>query len=152
MSKILTILLCLSFAFTLSAEDLVSVMTADTGEKVALSKVDYLIAADDAKDFSIILIGGGSIDGVKKVTFTKDSGVDEISMQDVLQMFPNPVVSSFTISGHKTGAAINILNMDGKLQKSFKAECEKETIDVSDLAPGYYLLTTERSTIKFIKK
>lgn len=152
MNKIFAILLFLTSVLTLSAEEMVWAMNTDTGEQIVLSDVDYLIAADDSKEFSIVLNGGTSIDGVTEVTFSMVSSVSETTIQNDLQMFPNPVVSTFTLSGHKNGEIINILSLDGKLQKSIKADSEQVTIDVSDLTPDYYLLSTERSTIKFIKK
>ena len=152
MKKILTVLFIMFSVLTMSAEDLVWAMNANSGEQIALSEVDYMIAADNAKEFSIVLNGGATINGVKEVTFTQVSSVIEIAVQEDLQIFPNPVISTFNISGCQEGTTINIFSIDGEVQKSITTASPNHTIDVSDLTPGYYLLSTERSTVKFIKK
>jgi hypothetical protein len=69
-----------------------------------------------------------------------------------LQVFPNPVVSQLYITGLNDSVQVSILSLDGKVVKSLANDNGSLSIDVSDLAPGYYLLQSENSTVKFIKK
>lgn len=152
MNKILTILLFFISALVVNAEEQVWTLTTDGGQQIAVADVDYLIASDNSKEFSVVLKGGSTIDAVKEVSFMLTSGVEVVEIEDALKMYPNPVESVFNLSGCKTGMNINILSLDGKLLKCIVVESDNTTVDVTDLAPGYYLLSTDCSTIKFIKK
>lgn len=152
MQKKLFILLVMLVAISAKAEEMVWVLQTDTEEKTEIADIDYMLAADSEKEFSIILKNGATIDGVKKATFSLISAVDDIVKSSALKLFPNPVAESLILSGCRQGMNIAILSLDGKTVKQAVAHGENLTIDVSNLSSGYYLLQTEQSTIKFIKK
>ena len=87
-----------------------------------------------------------------KATFELTSSVKQVDDNVELQVFPNPVVSQLNITGLNDSAQVSILSLDGKVVKSLANDNGSLSIDVSDLAPGYYLLQSENSTVKFIKK
>lgn len=151
MRKTLISLLVMLFAFQVYAQTEWHLIT-DTDQKVAISTVDYLLAADNDSEFSVVCKDGSRIDGVTKATFELTSSVKQVSDNVELQVFPNPVVSQLNITGLNDSAQVSILSLDGKVVKSLANDNGSLSIDVSDLAPGYYLLQSENSTVKFIKK
>ena len=152
MRKILISLLVVLFALQVSANSEWHILT-DTEKKIAMAEVDYLLASDNTDEFSVVCKNGMLIDGITKVTFEYSTGVERISgNNELLTLFPNPVVSTLNLSGCKDGMKIRIHSLDGKVLKSEIATDGKVSINVEDLASGYYMLQTENSTIKFIKK
>lgn len=153
MQKSLIVLFVMLFAFNVKSEEMVWILTTDSGKEVSIADVDYLLSGDSNKVFSVVLKNGETVDAVKKVTFRQVSGIGKIVADNGLNLFPNPVESVLNISGCRPGANVDILTIDGKIVLSADvSQQESLTIDVSGLAPGYYLLATEHSTIKFIKK
>ena len=53
-------------------------MLTNTGETVKMVDVDYLLAADDCNQFSVVMKGGTTIDNVSKVTFSDVTAVTSV--------------------------------------------------------------------------
>lgn len=151
MRKILISLLVLFFALQVNAQSEWHLLT-DTEQKIAIANVDYLLAADSDDEFCIVCKDGSKVEGVTSISFDYCLSVQSVDSEVALQLFPNPVVATLNISGCKDGMNINVLSLDGRVVKSVVTEQQGTSIDVSDLAPGYYLLQSPDSTIKFIKK
>ncbi len=65
---------------------------------------------------------------------------------------PNPVLNSLEISHVGPGSLIRIVDLHGRVLRSIKATKDSITMDVSDIAPGIYLIRTETESVKFIKQ
>ena len=83
-------------------------------------------------------------------------GISDLESQTAtLRIYPNPAADHLTVSGLDEDAALQILDIYGRIVSTVKATrgC---TFDVSTLSPGTYLIRTigERSlgTAKFIKR
>ncbi|MBE6306345.1 MAG: T9SS type A sorting domain-containing protein [Bacteroidaceae bacterium] len=152
MKKVLLFLVAGFFMFTATAEERVWSLQTEEGQNVMLADVDYLLAADDMRVFSIILKNGATVDNLRKVTVSDVTSVTTIEADNGLSLFPNPVRETLTLSGYRAGSEVAILSLDGKIIKQQQAEGESMTISVTDLASGCYLLKTENSVVKFIKK
>lgn len=127
-------------------------MKTNTGESVKMTDVDYLLAADDANLFTVVLKNGGIIDAVSEVTFTDVTAITNVVADGGLSLFPNPVKNSLTLTGAAEGSEIFILSLDGAVVKSALVTGNSITIDVADLPQGFYLLKSAYSTVKFMKK
>lgn len=127
-------------------------MKTNTGESVKMNDVDYLLAADDANLFTVVLKKGGTIDAVSEVTFTDVTAITNVVADGGLSLFPNPVKNSLTLTGEAEGSEIFILSLDGAVVKSTLVTGNSITIDVADLPQGFYLLKSAYSTVKFMKK
>lgn len=85
---------------------------------------------------------------------------DQLSIDDVTQtstsIFPNPVKNELTLVSNKTIDTVEIYQIDGKLvlMQSI-ANLESNTLDVSSLKSGIYIIKVEsgntKENIKFIK-
>lgn len=152
MKQLLSLLIVVCCAMTINAQVKEWSMKTDTGESVNLSEVDYLLAADDSRQFSIILKNGATIDNVNEATFSEATSIYQIKADDGLSLFPNPVRATLNISGCQQGSTVAVLSLDGQLLISTVASAHSLTIDVSNLPQGTYLLKTDHSVVKFIKK
>lgn len=72
-----------------------------------------------------------------------------------INVFPNPCTLSFKISGVSEGDQLFIVNTEGQIVMSLFAPQDDPTIDVSNLAPGLYVIgiqnAKELNTIEFVK-
>lgn len=152
MKQLLSMLIVVCCAMTINAQVKEWSMKTDTGESVLLSEIDYLLAADDSRQFSIILKNGATIDNVNEATFSEATSIYQIKADDGLSLFPNPVRATLNISGCQQGSTVAVLSLDGQLLISTVASAHSLTIDVSNLPQGTYLLKTDHSVVKFIKK
>ncbi|MET2985845.1 alpha-amylase family glycosyl hydrolase [Aureibaculum conchae] len=80
--------------------------------------------------------------------------VENISINDLVSIYPNPVTDEFKIN-HQTNT-VNIYDISGRLVKSFKGNFESNNaFDISDLKPAFYLLKLQSeqgvATKKLIK-
>ena len=84
---------------------------------------------------------------------TTTLGTSELT-KNKIQIFPNPVTDLISIRGIDDGTSIQIYTIDGRLVKS---EMFDSKIDVSQLAPGGYVLKIntrnfQTHQFKFVKK
>ena len=152
MKQLLSMLIVVCCAMTINAQVKEWSMKTDTGESVLLSEIDYLLAADDCRQFSIILKNGATIDNVSEATFSEATSIYQIKADDGLSLFPNPVRATLNISGCQPGVTVAVLSLDGQLIISQLATADSMTIAVDNLPQGTYLLKTDHSVVKFIKK
>ena len=67
-----------------------------------------------------------------------------------LQLFPNPSHNSFIVKGLSCTCTARIYTLDGRLMKSFEAT-ESQSVDISELPQGMYLLHITGQTLKLMK-
>ena len=82
--------------------------------------------------------------------FFKSNGVDENDMT-ALNLYPNPARETLRIKGLEANSELLFYNTLGMLVKRVTASADEE-INVSDLAPGLYLIRCNSQTIRFVKK
>jgi hypothetical protein len=75
-------------------------------------------------------------------------GVEEEN-QLVWKVFPNPATDRIAFEG-LTNETINVFTIDGKLVLSLKIN-GNETLDISGLEKGMYLIQSSKSTIRLVK-
>ena len=68
----------------------------------------------------------------------------------LIKLFPNPTTNFITLENVTTGSVVNILNIQGQIVKS--VVFSQNTIDVSDLPAGRYLIRSFSAVASFIKK
>ncbi len=151
------VFLCLIAMLTLEGAVAVAgewTLRTDANQTVAVSEIDYLLASDNDRDFSIVLKSGNIVAGVKKATVSdSEARVETIDGQKpVVRVFPNPVAERLLVLGCKARSSLEILSVDGRLVKSVETSEGETSIDVEGLTKGYYLLRTENSSVKFLKK
>lgn len=155
-TRLLFLALCLAaLPFQGYAERVTNwLLVTDAGRKYNMNDVDYLLSSDDTTEFIVALTNGDLILGVKKVTFTNDGGTG-ISISEKngeISLYSVVVSSTLNLFNCEKGSVIKIITPTGAIVKSVVAEGGQTTIAVDDLASGYYLLNSGKSTIKFIKK
>jgi hypothetical protein len=83
------------------------------------------------------------------------TGINELSNILNFSIFPNPASDNIKINIPRK-SEIEILNIEGKIIKSFYTDEELKTIDISDFASGVYIIRAQTdsgiTTVKFIKE
>ena len=66
-------------------------------------------------------------------------GVEDLSLADLVSVYPNPVENEFKINA--TANKVDIFDLSGRLIKSFKGNfSENSSYDIKDLKPSIYLI------------
>ncbi len=109
----------------------------------------------------------GMSEGTANVTVTTDDGkysatcvvtvVNEVTATDdpenkPLLVYPNPARDIVRISGLEGGEILHIVDMSGKLMKTYKLTSGEGTINVSQLLQGTYLLRVSKSKTQMMIK
>lgn len=80
------------------------------------------------------------------------AGVETPVQESALRLVENPVADVLTVTGHDgTPARLAILSLNGSVALQI-SQWQGETVNVSSLAPGLYILKIDNTTFKFIKK
>lgn len=79
-------------------------------------------------------------DTISVVTEDCSVGLEDILTEQSFIMVPNPAVSSFQILGLKEGVKVSISTLTGK---NVKIEINNESIDISNLIAGIYIVRVE---------
>lgn len=125
-------------------------------ETVAIStdlKIDFVDKGFDLVRGEGDLVGSYEYSDVMKIVFIANSSVESItgSSADVI-VTPNPVVDMITLRGADefVGSEINVYSIDGQ-NKLRISEWNGESIDVSYLPAGIYIINTQSKNLKFVK-
>ena len=125
-------------------------------ETVAIStdlKIDFVDKGFDFVRGEGDLVGSYEYSDVKKIVFIANSSVESItgSSADVI-VTPNPVVDMITLRGADefVGSEINVYSIDGQ-NKLRISEWNGESIDVSYLPAGIYIINPQSKNLKFVK-
>ena len=129
-------------------------LVTDSGTQIPVAQVQCLVAADDAKTFSVLPKGTewDAITGVKSVSFTQSSisGIQTVASSS-FSAIPDMVSKSVLVMGAE-GQNATIYATDGKTMFSTSISSQSERIDVSELPAGAYILAIGKASVKFIKK
>ena len=96
---------------------------------------------------------GEAVSGVTSVTFSYDpssSGITEVNATEV-GILPDTVSSTVTLMGCR-GRRFTVCDMSGRIYISAVIVNDSETVDVSALSGGIYVLSVGESSVKFIKR
>jgi hypothetical protein len=89
------------------------------------------------------------------VSVNHTSGIDEIYTAN-LKLYPNPAVDYIAVEGLSGSETITVLSIDGKLLTRTNASGSTQTISVTGLQNGIYLLAIQNGghieVLKFVKK
>jgi hypothetical protein len=138
---------------SVKAQSQVWALETDNGTTVALSNVDFLLAADNDSAFTIVVKQGEAISGVLKatVTTTTQTGISTIKAQNdktsVLM-----AGSSLVVFGTEANAQVGVYSIDGAQQRVNVSRGDVTTVDVSALKKGTYVLKVGERAVKFVKK
>ena len=117
--------------------------------KITFSAGNMLVRKTDATIDSYLL------SDISKITFGLFLGINEISSNSsLLSVYPNPASSFIQVKNlpDAVGYSINIFNLNGSLLMQKYLTSSSETIDLSKLNKGIYLLIVNGSILKFIKQ
>ena len=90
---------------------------------------------------------------IQSISFENtDVSATDIVNADVLRLRHNPVESFLEFTGHDGRPSHLSVSSIGGVRMLALSAWKGEAVDVSSLVPGIYLLTIDKTTIKFIKK
>lgn len=109
-----------------------------------MTNVSCLAAADDDSTFSVILLDGSAINGVRRATFDQavPTGIQQVG-QSIFSA--HNVIS---LSNLPSGSSATIIASDGRVV--LKATADND-IDISALQRGVYIVRVGDSSFKFRK-
>lgn len=125
-----------------------------TGQSVAVSNVAFLLVADDADAFSVVCKDGTVDADVTSVSFsqTDASAIVATKTSGQTPTLIGSVENSLRLSNCRAGASITIYSANGQQLQQLQSNGGTTTVNVSTLPHGVYLLTVDKTTIKFMKK
>ncbi|MBR4886532.1 MAG: T9SS type A sorting domain-containing protein [Muribaculaceae bacterium] len=149
--------LLLSGGSLVKADSVIEVHTYNSGsEQYALSKdfkIDFTSTGFDLLSGASDVVAIYDLSNVQKISFIADTSVESLKDSSVsLLVTPNPVVDLMTIRGGEelVGTEINIYSVEGQNVVRV-SNWQGESIDVSHLSSGIYIINTQSKNLKFIK-
>ena len=96
---------------------------------------------------------GADIDGVAVINQQETDGVEGISDNRRISVYPNPVVNlvHLTVNNKQLYKIVQILTLDGKVIKQLIINNLHFVVDVEDLKKGMYFIKVENNIYKIIK-
>ena len=143
----------LFFRMTAQSTQIVVSLNDGTEQTYLMAEADRLYFEDNTKlvieevsTKSMVSIPPADI---RKITCSETVGTVE-NPDLALGIFPNPVHDVLTIRNLQGKQTVSLYAIDGRLMKTFEAS-GNQSIDISDLPFGLYLVKTQTQTLKMIK-
>ncbi len=153
--KLVTIsAMLLSVSSYLLAQDVEACYLVINGRPIAVDQIEYIEIAPNELSFSVAMVDQTVIENVTSasvdVVYTSIENVvaDRVSVK----VYPNPTVAQLTIEGINGVHDVAVYNTQGTLVMQEVVGNGNNTIDVTTLPEGIYLLQTDGLTLKFVKK
>lgn len=86
---------------------------------------------------------------IRKIICREVEGTQE-NTELALSIYPNPVLDVLTLRNLQGKQIVCIYALDGRMVKTFETTGD-QTVDISDLSRGIYLVNTQSQTLKMIK-
>lgn len=83
--------------------------------------------------------------------FSTVSSVENSTLNNIVSVFPNPANETLSIAGIETGCNLSVLNILGQEVLTTQLG-NNNTIDISSLSKGVYIIVSENGTVRFIKE
>ena len=152
--KTLLTILAVAFASCLFAEEVENMVAVSAdGSKITYALADIkrieVNATYNSGEMTVVKTNKKSQGGYKKLLFAHDAptsidGIGEVSVY----IFPNPVSNTLNIMGVDESATLAVYNLSGKCIMKENGN----TLNVSSLSQGTYILQIDGKFVKFIKK
>lgn len=128
----------------------------ESGCRVLMSDVGFLLAADEDDTFSVVCADGFVIYGAKRVTFelTDPSAIAAPSADrnGDTPTLRGSVGGSLRLTGCAQGTKVDIFDAGGRKACATTSTGHETVIDVSGLQSGLYMLRAGKTAIKFVKR
>ena len=92
--------------------------------------------------------------GVRKISFENNdfTAIEDVTTPSTIRVYPNPTADMLIIDGVTAKQEIAIYSLNGAKVLSTQSQEGTNTIQVSDLPNGVYLLRLSNETFKLIKE
>ncbi|WP_298543905.1 carbohydrate-binding protein [uncultured Aquimarina sp.] len=108
--------------------------------QISGNKLSLIIDALSGNDFAFASKENGSV-AKPTLIITYTTNRNNVSNTNDIRLYPNPVINTISFSGNDiTGKIVKIFNVTGVLMKKATLGDGKNTIDISDLSSGYYIV------------
>ena len=151
---LLLLVLTLGLMFQAAAQPTQMVVTLTDGSELTLtmSENDRFYFEDNT---NLVIETGNkgvtriALSAIRKISCTELTGQPE-NLNAEISLMPNPAHDAVKLVGIDGVQTVNIYAIDGRLMQSFEATSD-QTIDISRLPIGLYLVRTQSTTLKMIK-
>ncbi|WP_299437830.1 carbohydrate-binding protein [uncultured Aquimarina sp.] len=105
-------------------------------------KLSLIINALSGNDFAFASKENGSVaKPTLVISYTTNRSDNDVNNIDAIKLYPNPMVNTISFSGNDiTGKTIKVYNVTGVLMKEVILRDGQNTIDISNLSSGYYII------------
>ena len=150
---LIAFILGLFFRMTAQSTQIVVFLNDGTEQTYNMVDADRLYFEDNTK----LVIEQGAykntvripLADIRKITCSETVSTEENS-DLALDIFPNPVHDMLTFRILQGKQTISLYAIDGRLMKTIEAS-DNQSIDISELPIGLYLVKTQTQTLKIIK-
>lgn len=156
MKKILLLLtVWLSLSATAQTQWCVVATAAPDTPLAAMDNVAFFLTSDHKPALTIVCKDGRLIGDVASISFRQ---LDPTALptvkgsQPVPQVYGDTVAGQLLLRGCPEGAAISLFDLSGRQLRQLKARGAEQTLDVSGLPTGTYILKVGSVTLKFMKR
>ncbi len=151
--NVLFLLLCSALTLPSAAQDNPTYcLLTNAGDSIDAAQVNYLAAdADSPNEFNVVMKGGRVYTRVTSLTPVGTA----TAIKSVKTERPGMLVlgsGNVIIQCPERGQILSVCKPDGQLLRTFHLAAGRQTVDISALPAGVYILKTGQSAVKFIKK
>ena len=132
----------------------VDAVLSDTSATMDITQATDLSGDEAARTATVIVTAEDGITTQSyTITFNVVTGINP-SLSGGLSVYPNPARDNLTLTGLQPGGSmqVNVLDVTGRIVKSFRTTGAETRLNISELHSGCYFVKVGSTTLKFIKR
>ena len=106
--------------------------------------------ANNGSDGQAVMLNGSLVKS--EVILTPNSGVNDVDAETAFSIYPNPANNLINIITENANELITISDLSGKVVYSEQASKKQNSIDISQLSVGMYIVRIGEKATKFVKE
>jgi hypothetical protein len=130
----------------------VTYATNDENATASVTDATDLTGDEAARTTTVVVTAQDGTESTYSIVFTVEVNSVALNSLHAISVYPVPAVDEIVVKGMNNSETIDIVNILGSKIRTVVVTGDEMRINISDLSEGVYMILSERSSVRFVKR